>query len=63
MGGTGDRVKLIVLHGRQISALHGLDHIQHIGKQQVIEDSLQCNNHLDTETREYALVTLNGEIL
>jgi hypothetical protein len=47
----------------QVSALHGLGHVEHIGKRQVIEEYLQCNINLDIETREYALAALKGEIL
>jgi len=47
----------------QVSALHGLGHIKHIGKRKVIEDYLRVNINLDNETRDYALAAIEGKIL
>jgi hypothetical protein len=47
----------------QVSALHGLGHIKHNGKRQVVEDYLQVNINLDKETRDYALAAIEGKIL
>jgi hypothetical protein len=47
----------------QVSALHGLGHIEHIYKRKVIEEYLQQNENLDHETRDYAIAAINGEVL
>lgn len=47
----------------QVSALHGLGHIEHAGKRQVIEDYLQHTHNLDNDIREYALLAIQGEVL
>ena len=47
----------------QVSALHGLGHIEHIDKHTVIEDYLRRSENLDNETREYAIAAIKGEVL
>jgi hypothetical protein len=47
----------------QVSALHGLGHLEHADKREVIEEYLRQNENLDNETREYAIAAISGEVL
>ena len=47
----------------QVSALHGLGHIEHIDKRKVIEEYLHHSENLDNETRDYAFAAIKGEVL
>lgn len=47
----------------QISALHGLGHLKHEGKRNVIEGYLDSHPNLDAKTKEYALAAIEGRVL
>jgi hypothetical protein len=46
----------------QVSALHGLGHLEHSGKRKVIEQFLATPN-LDDEMRNYATAAIEGKVL
>jgi hypothetical protein len=46
----------------QISALHGLGHLGHEGKKNVIEKYLASHSNLNDETRTYALSAIEGRV-
>lgn len=47
----------------QVSALHGLGHLEHPGKDRVIREYLDRNPDLDEETRRYAGDAAAGKVL
>lgn len=47
----------------QVSALHGLGHLEHSGKRKVIEQFLEAQPNLDDEMRDYATAAMKGRVL
>ena len=47
----------------QMSALHGLGHLDHPEKRKVIEDYLQQNPQLDTEIKKYTQAAISGKVV
>jgi hypothetical protein len=47
----------------QVSALHGLGHLEHPSKGTVIEEFMRRNPSADSELREYAHAALVGKVL
>ena len=44
----------------QMSALHGLNHIQHTGKERLIYKYIESNPNLDEDVKEYAIWAIEG---
>jgi hypothetical protein len=57
------RVLKIESHECQISALHGLGHLEHERKREVIEEYLDSHPGIDAGTKEYALAAIEGRVL
>jgi hypothetical protein len=47
----------------QVSALHGLGHLEHASKRTIIEDFMRRNPSVDSELREYAHAAIAGKVL
>ena len=47
----------------QMSALHGLGHLEHEGKEPIIRRFLAASPHVDSEMREYAEHAIAGNVL
>jgi hypothetical protein len=46
----------------QISALHGLGHLEHRNKRKVIEEFLNVRSNLDEKTKDYARAAIEGKV-
>jgi len=57
--------EILVLESRdcQRAALHGLGHLSHTGKRDVIEKYLVAHPELDDETKTYALAAIEGTVM
>lgn len=47
----------------QMSALHGLGHLEHEGRKKAIEEFLETHPNLDGEMRGYATAAMEGKVL
>jgi len=47
----------------QIAALHGLGHLEHKGKESLIQTYLKKHPHLDDEIRDYAMACITGDVM
>jgi hypothetical protein len=46
-----------------LSALHGLGHLEHDGKREIIERFLETNPRLDEEMKAYAAAAIESRVL
>lgn len=47
----------------QVSALHGLGHLEHNGKKKIIEQFLKADPNLDDKMKGYAIFAMEGKVL